>query len=79
MVGFCATGSTGSPADTYDFVALAPLLAERYTVVAYDWRGFSCSRIDGASEEVPMEARRGLGVGGEMFEGVGVATEVHER
>ncbi|MCG5215036.1 alpha/beta fold hydrolase [Streptosporangium sp. KLBMP 9127] len=37
----------GSPADSYDFVSIAPLLADRYTVVTYDWRGFSGSRLAG--------------------------------
>jgi pimeloyl-ACP methyl ester carboxylesterase len=47
----------GAPADAYDFVDLAPLLADRYTVVTYDWRGFSRSRLDGPPEDVPIEAQ----------------------
>src|SRR5215471_11451037 len=45
----------GSPADTYDFVRIAPLLADRYTVVAYDWRGFSRSRLADPPQDVPIE------------------------
>ena len=47
----------GSPADAYDFVAIAPLLADRYTVVSYDWRGFSRSRLDGPPQDVPLEVQ----------------------
>jgi pimeloyl-ACP methyl ester carboxylesterase len=47
----------GSPADAYDFVSIAPLLADMYTVVAYDWRGFSRSHHDGPSEDVPIEVQ----------------------
>jgi pimeloyl-ACP methyl ester carboxylesterase len=46
----------GAPADTYDFVDIAPLLADRYTVVAYEWRGISRSRLDGPPQDVPIQA-----------------------
>jgi pimeloyl-ACP methyl ester carboxylesterase len=41
----------GGPADAGAFATLAPLLADRYTVVAYDPRGNSRSTFDGAPEE----------------------------
>jgi pimeloyl-ACP methyl ester carboxylesterase len=47
----------GAPADAYDFVSIAPLLADRYTVVAYEWRGISRSRLDGPPQDVPVEAQ----------------------
>lgn len=47
----------GAPADAYDFVAIAPLLADRYTVVSYDWRGFSRSRLDGPPQDVPIQVQ----------------------
>ena len=47
----------GAMIDTYDFVAVAPLLADQYTVVAYDARGNSRSHLDGPPQDVPVEVQ----------------------
>lgn len=45
----------GGPTDAGMFDAMAPLLEDRYTVVAYDPRGHSRSTLDGAPEDISVE------------------------
>jgi pimeloyl-ACP methyl ester carboxylesterase len=45
----------GGTADADGFVPLASFLEEHYTVVRYDPRGISRSRLDGPAEDVPVE------------------------
>ncbi len=45
----------GAPADAAIFAGLREQLADRYTVVTYDLRGLSRSRLDGPAEEQRME------------------------
>jgi pimeloyl-ACP methyl ester carboxylesterase len=45
----------GGTADADGFVPLASVLEERYTVVRYDPRGISRSRLDGPAEDVAVE------------------------
>jgi pimeloyl-ACP methyl ester carboxylesterase len=44
----------GGPADADGFVPLASFLDDHYTVVRYDPRGISRSRLDGPAEDVPV-------------------------
>ncbi len=44
----------GGPTDAGMFSDLGGRLADRYTVVSYDPRGHSRSRLDGASEDIPV-------------------------
>jgi pimeloyl-ACP methyl ester carboxylesterase len=43
----------GAPADAGTFAGLAGQLADRYTVVAYDWRGAARSPLDGPPDQLP--------------------------
>jgi pimeloyl-ACP methyl ester carboxylesterase len=43
----------GAPADAGGFAALAGQLADRYTVVTYDWRGAARSSLDGPADQLP--------------------------
>lgn len=43
----------GAPADAGAFAALADQLADRYTVVTYDWRGAARSPLDDPPEQLP--------------------------
>jgi len=45
----------GGMADAGGFAPLAAYLEDRYTVVRYDPRGISRSRLDGPAEDVPVE------------------------
>jgi pimeloyl-ACP methyl ester carboxylesterase len=45
---------SGGPTDAGMFTDLAGRLADRYTVVSYDQRGHSRSRLDGAAEDIPV-------------------------
>ena len=45
----------GGTADADGFVPLASFLEDRYTVMRYDPRGISRSRLDGPAEDVPVE------------------------
>lgn len=45
----------GGPADAAVFTPIAPVLADRYTVVTYDTRGNSRSRLDGPPEDQRIE------------------------
>jgi pimeloyl-ACP methyl ester carboxylesterase len=45
----------GGTADADGFVPLASFLEDHYTVVRYDPRGISRSRLDGPAEDVPVE------------------------
>jgi pimeloyl-ACP methyl ester carboxylesterase len=45
----------GGPADAAGFAPVASFLEESYTVVRYDPRGISHSRLDGPGEDVPVE------------------------
>ena len=45
---------TGGPTDAGMFTDLAGRLADRYTVVSYDQRGHSRSRLDGEPEDMPV-------------------------
>ena len=44
----------GAPADADVFAPIVPLLEEDYTVVRYDTRYISRSRLDGPAEEIPV-------------------------
>ncbi len=44
----------GSPSDSYDFVSIVPMLADRYTVLTYDWRGFSSSSLTGPPADLSL-------------------------
>lgn len=43
----------GAPADAGGFAAVADQLADRYTVVTYDWRGAARSPLDGPADQLP--------------------------
>jgi pimeloyl-ACP methyl ester carboxylesterase len=43
----------GAPADAGGFAAVADRLADRYTVVTYDWRGAARSPLDGPPDQLP--------------------------
>jgi pimeloyl-ACP methyl ester carboxylesterase len=43
----------GAPADAGGFAAVADQLADRYTVVSYDWRGAARSPLDGPADQLP--------------------------
>src|SRR5262245_61320552 len=45
---------TGGPTDAGMFTDLATRLADRYTVVAYDQRGHSRSKLTGEPEDIPV-------------------------
>lgn len=45
----------GGPTDAGMFDAMAPLLEDRYTVVAYDPRGHSRSTLDGPPEDISVK------------------------
>ncbi len=45
----------GGPADADAFAGMTPLLADSYSVLAYDPRGISRSRFDGLPEDVSIE------------------------
>jgi pimeloyl-ACP methyl ester carboxylesterase len=45
---------TGGPTDAGMFTDLARRLADRYTVVSYDQRGHSRSRLDNAPQDIPV-------------------------
>lgn len=45
---------TGGPTDAGMFADLGGRLADRYTVVSYDQRGHSRSRLDGEPEDIPV-------------------------
>lgn len=47
----------GGPADITTFDAVAPLLAEHYTVVTYDPRGLSDSTMDDPTEEISVQTQ----------------------
>jgi pimeloyl-ACP methyl ester carboxylesterase len=47
----------GGPTDAKVFAGVAPLLAHAYTVVTYDPRGNSRSRLTGPPEDVPVEVQ----------------------
>ncbi len=44
----------GAPADADIFAPIVPLLEQDYTVVRYDTRGISRSRLDGPAGEIPV-------------------------
>jgi pimeloyl-ACP methyl ester carboxylesterase len=44
----------GAPADADVFAPIVPLVEEDYTVVRYDTRGISRSRLDDPAEEIPV-------------------------
>jgi pimeloyl-ACP methyl ester carboxylesterase len=46
---------TGAPADATSFVGMVPILSQRYTVVAYDPRGYTRSSLDGEPVEQRVE------------------------
>src|SRR5215475_16202666 len=43
----------GAPADAGTFAPIAAALADRYTVVSYDWRGSSRSPLDEPPGDLP--------------------------
>jgi pimeloyl-ACP methyl ester carboxylesterase len=43
----------GAPADAGTFAAMADQLADRYTVVSYDWRGAARSPLDQPADQLP--------------------------
>src|SRR5262249_43095512 len=47
----------GAPADAGTFGAIAGQLADRYTVVSYDWRGSARSPLDEPAGDLPIHVQ----------------------